>query len=123
MPFPTLGSAEEITRLRFCFSNLTAESNIEPYRPSVEPWRYLVREPSLERKIETALDEASFGPEWFAGLFSDFHTALAAGTPAPLDLADARVSIELATAIYHSAATGTDVALPLTKYHPLYQGW
>ena len=37
----TLGSAEEISRLRFCFEGLTAESNHAPYRASSEPWRFI----------------------------------------------------------------------------------
>ena len=36
---------------------------------------------------------------------------------------DARRSIELAAAIYHSVATGADAALPLGEDHPAYRGW
>ncbi len=29
----------DMSRLRFCFSNLTAESALSPYNPGTEPWR------------------------------------------------------------------------------------
>src|SRR3569623_2792437 len=33
----TLGSAGEISRLRFCFEHLTAESSTAPYKPGADP--------------------------------------------------------------------------------------
>jgi len=41
----------------------------------------------------------------------------------PVTLADARRSIELVTALYHSAATGAAVSLPIESDHPSYGGW
>jgi hypothetical protein len=41
----------------------------------------------------------------------------------PVTLGEARQSLELATALYHSAETGTDVHLPLGPEHPKYHGW
>ena len=38
-------------------------------------------------------------------------------------LADARASLELITAIYHSARTRSPVELPLDAGHRLYGGW
>jgi predicted dehydrogenase len=119
----TLGSAEEISRLRFCFEGLTAESNHAPYRASSEPWRFIPRNPEHAGRIDAAL--ADFGPqeEGFARQFALFHEALETGGPLPVTLEDARRSIELATALYHSAATGANVELPLGPDHPTYSGW
>jgi len=41
----------------------------------------------------------------------------------PVTLADARTSLELLTALYHSAASGTQVELPIGADHPAYRGW
>jgi len=38
-------------------------------------------------------------------------------------VAEARQSLELVTAIYHSACTGIRVELPITQGHPAYQSW
>jgi integrase len=46
---------------------------------------------------------------------------LTARRPSPL--ADARRSLEFATALYHSAASGTAVTLPIATDHPSYNGW
>ena len=40
-----------------------------------------------------------------------------------MTLADARRSLELVTAAYHSQRTGQPVKLPLTADHPLYESW
>lgn len=41
----------------------------------------------------------------------------------PVTTADARVSLELLTALYDSARRGTDVPLPLAPDHVGYRGW
>ena len=41
----------------------------------------------------------------------------------PVTLADARASLELLTAIYHSAQTGEPVELPIGPDHPRFEGW
>ena len=41
----------------------------------------------------------------------------------PVTLADARRSLELATALYSSAATGAAVTMPIQSDHPSYYGW
>ena len=45
------------------------------------------------------------------------------GFDLPVTLAEARASIELITAVYHSARTGRAVALPIGENHPAYAGW
>jgi hypothetical protein len=52
-----------------------------------------------------------------------YYRALATGGPLPVTLADARQSLELVTALYHSAATETVVGLPIGRGHPKYGGW
>ena len=41
----------------------------------------------------------------------------------PCWIADARLSIELITAMYYSAETGQSVALPIGADHPRYTSW
>ena len=45
------------------------------------------------------------------------------GGALPVTIADARASLELLTAAYHSARSGTAVRLPIGRDHPLYGGW
>jgi predicted dehydrogenase len=56
-------------------------------------------------------------------LIAAYHAALAANGALPVTLADARRSLELVTALYHSAANGTVVTLPIAADHPSYNGW
>jgi len=119
----TLGSPDEISRHRFCFRNLVAESCLLPYSNSSDPWKFTGDSPEIQKEIDDAL--AKFVPqhENFAGQFSRFCTALAAGTELPVTLADARTSLELVTAIYTSSEEGALVALPLTSTHSRYKSW
>jgi len=119
----TLGSAEQISRLRFVFRDLTAESNLDPYRPSRAPWRFIGDSEGAQQRIDAAL--AAFVPshEFFEGQFSRLHAALTTGGALPVTLADARTSLELITAIYQSARTGEAQAMPIGEGHPLYAGW
>ena len=119
----TMGSAVEISRLRFCFEHATIESNYAPYKPHLEPWQIMAMDGAAQSAIEAAL--ADFQPqlEHFQGQFSRLHAALAGQGPSPVTTADSRVSLELATAAYHSARTDTLVKLPIGADHPLYRGW
>ncbi|MCS6779844.1 MAG: Gfo/Idh/MocA family oxidoreductase [Geminicoccaceae bacterium] len=119
----TLGSAEEITRLRFCFAHLTVESALSPYRPSGEPWRFVPRDAETAAEVKTLLEDFRPGPEGFHGLFTELALSLEEGEEPPVTLADARRSIELATALYYAAATHEMVELPLRTSHPAYSGW
>ena len=64
-----------------------------------------------------------FVPSRFEGLLGAYHAALASGGALPVTLADARRSLELATALYYSAATGTLVSMPIGADHPYHRGW
>lgn len=119
----TLGSRPEISRLRFCFENLTAESSLAPYQPSFDPWTFTGASPEIEAEIEVALVDFEPGPELYAGQFASFHAALENDGDLPVTLADARASLELLTAIYHSSQTGEPVALPIGADHPKFDGW
>jgi len=119
----TLGSSVEITRHRFCFSQLTAESNTRPYSNSSEPWSFTGDTPELDERIQQALKQVSLLPEGFEGQFYRFAEALQTGGELPVTLADARHALEIITAMYYSAQSGEPVNLPLGQEHPNYRGW
>jgi predicted dehydrogenase len=119
----TLGSPVEITRHRFCFSGLVAESNTRPYSNGGEPWTFSGDTPELQERIDAALARFVPLPEGFAGQLYRFYEALQNGGELPVTPADARAAIELVTALYHSARIGQPVTLPLGSDHPLYEGW
>ncbi|MBI1878335.1 MAG: Gfo/Idh/MocA family oxidoreductase [Chloroflexi bacterium] len=119
----TTGSAAEISRHRFCFSGLSAESNTDSYTSTQDPWTFSGDSPELQAKIEETLAHFKPLPERFTGQFYRYHQALSQNTELPVTLADARAALELITAIYYSAETGQAVELPLGKDHPKYGGW
>jgi predicted dehydrogenase len=119
----TLGSAAEISRHRFTFQNLSAESNTRPYTNSGDPWEFTGDTPELAAKIQDALAGFNPLPESFAGQFYRFAEALNAGETPPVTIADSRASLELITAMYHSAETGEPVTLPIGPEHPKYASW
>jgi predicted dehydrogenase len=119
----TTGSAVEITRHRFCFSDLTAESNTQPYHNTHDPWTFSGDSPEIQAKIEETLIHFNPLPERFSGQFYRYYQALYTYTELPVTLADARAALELITAIYHSAETGQVVELPISPDHPKYAGW
>jgi predicted dehydrogenase len=119
----TLGSAAEITRHRFCFSGLVAESNTRPYTNSGDPWTFVGDTPEITEQIEETLADFRELPEHYAGQFYRFYNALRCGGEMPVTLADARVSLELITAMYYSAETSASVTLPIDADHPRYASW
>ncbi len=119
----TTGSAQEISRLRFCFSRLTAESNLRPYTHTGDEWAFTPDTPEAAGEITEALATFTPRPEGLLGQFERFHEALHSGGPLPVTLADARASLELITALYASARRGQAVDLPIGADHPLYAGW
>jgi predicted dehydrogenase len=119
----TLGSQKEISRLRLCFEHVTFESSHAPYSPGDDPWEMAPASPEVAGRIADALVGHDFVPSGFAGLMGAYHQALAAGGALPVTLSDARASIEFATALYHSAASGSVVTLPIAADHPKYEGW
>ena len=73
--------------------------------------------------LAAALSTFKLQPESFAGQLSRIHAAITSGAALPVNVADARASLELITAIYHSAETGTAVNLPIPSTHPKYANW
>jgi len=120
----TLGAADEVSKFRFCFANLTAESpGVPPYRPAEGDWRFMARGRLTEVEIDAALQSFVPRQESFAGMLEALHPALHGAAAWPLTLKDAVQSLELNSAIYYSAATNTAVELPLPQDHPVRDGW
>jgi predicted dehydrogenase len=119
----TLGSAREISRLRLCFEHVTFQSSLLPYAPANDPWQILPTSATAAAAIEGALANWQFVESRFRGLMAAFHDALEAGTELPVTLSDARHSLEIVTALYHSAEIGLPVSLPIGIDHPKYVSW
>ncbi len=119
----TTGSAEQISRLRFSFEALSAESNADPYDYPREPWRIKGDTRESEELIEDTLRDFRALPEGFTGQFLLFHQALENGTRLPVTLADARASLETITAIYRSVRTAQPADIPVSRRFPEYRGW
>ncbi len=120
----TLGAAENLSRLRFMFSDLTVESQSpDAYRPGKDPWVFTGKTPEIEAGIAAALEDFVPALESFEGQFALIHDTLTQGAETPVSLHDARQSLELITAIYYSAESGTAVSLPIPHDHPKYRSW
>lgn len=119
----TLGSAVEISRHRFCFRDLAAESNQQPYASSADPWTFTPNSPAAAERLAALLNNFAPLPEGYAGQFYRFYHALRNGAELPVTLADARQAIEALTAMYYSIHTGQPVRLPIGRGHPFYAGW
>jgi len=119
----TLGSPEEISRHRFSFERLSAESGTAPYENHREPWTFVGDSEADQAAIDEALATFDPQPELYKGQFARLADAVRRGDAPPVTLADARASLELLTALYWSAAERVDVALPLAPDHPFHGGW
>ena len=119
----TVGSARELSRHRFCFANLVAESNVRPYTNSSDPWKFIGDTPEIAEQIQEALAVFKPGLESFEGQFEQYYQAMSGWVDLPVNLEDARRSVEVVTAAYHSVSTGQDVHLPISNDHPAYAGW
>ncbi len=121
----TLGSIGEISRHRFCFRGLTAESNDAAYTSSSDPWTFTAADPGAQAAVDAVLAavDARGEPESYQRQFELFHAAITSGAALPVTLDDARRSLELVTAMYASSAAGRQVELPLPPDHPFRAGW
>jgi len=119
----TLGSFEEISRLRLCFENVTFESSRAPYAPGNDPWIVTPASEEVRARIDAALVDWKPVAPRFEGLFAAYHQALVEGGALPVTLADSRRSLELLTALYESAQSGRPVDLPIGSDHPRYADW
>ncbi|CAN5825157.1 Gfo/Idh/MocA family oxidoreductase [soil metagenome] len=119
----TLGSPAETTRHRFSFEHLSAESNAAAYENHRDPWNFTGDSPDVDERIAATLDRFDPRPELYKGQFLRFHEAITTGHELPVTLADARAVLEVVTAAYMSAATGSDVDVAVGPDHPAYHGW
>jgi predicted dehydrogenase len=119
----TTGSALEISRHRFCFQNLAAESNTLPYNNTSDEWTFSGDTPEMEEAVQAALQQFEPLPEGMEGQFYRYYLALKNGTELPVTLQDARNSLEFVTAIYAASRTREEVQLPLPQDHPMYTSW
>ncbi|HVY52330.1 MAG TPA: Gfo/Idh/MocA family oxidoreductase [Devosia sp.] len=119
----TLGSADEITRIRLAFENLTIESDHSPYNPGAAPWKVLPRNEATREAIAALLSGWRDVPPRFTTQMARFHEALTKGTPLPVTTADSRRALEIVTAFYYSSRTHQEVAFPIGRDHPNYASW
>lgn len=119
----TLGSQEEISRLRLAFENVTFESNHSAYSPGDGPWRIIPANEEIGKKIDALLRGMAPVGRRFNGQMEAFYHALEKNELPPVRTSDARNSLELIAAIYHSGDTNCDVRLPIGSDHPKYKSW
>ncbi|MBE7733349.1 Gfo/Idh/MocA family protein [Devosia faecipullorum] len=119
----TLGSVDEITRIRLQFENVTIESDHAPYNPGQEPWKILPRNDEVKARIDALLANWQHVPSRFQTQMARFHDAISGKGPLPVTSRDSRRALELVTAFYHSSSTHQEVVLPLGPDHPLYESW
>jgi predicted dehydrogenase len=119
----TLGSADEITRIRLAFENVTIESDHEAYNPGKAIWKVLPRNDETQRKIEALLADWQDVPSRFATQMRLFWDALEGVGPLPVTTKDSRRALEIVTAFYHSSETHEEVQFPVTATHPKYASW
>jgi predicted dehydrogenase len=119
----TLGSADEISRLRLAFENVTFESDHTAYQPGSALWKILPRNEATKAAIDELLkDWQHVGPR-FETQMKLFHDALEGTAPLPVTSADSRRALEIVTAFYHSSETHSEVSWPITDEHPKYRSW
>jgi predicted dehydrogenase len=119
----TLGSTEEISRLRLAYEHVSFESDYAPYQPGTKPWRIIPASPEADARIKALLADWTDVPPRYTTQMALFHDALTKGGPLPVTSEDARRSLELVTAFYHSSETHTEVELPIGPGHPKYLSW
>jgi predicted dehydrogenase len=119
----SLGSPQPSSRLRIVAENVAITSGDAPAITASVPFHFATRDGSDRAWLDTLLAQAPQGPEGFAEQFARFADTLDHGAPLPVTMAEARHSLELATAIYHSSRTGQRVTLPLGRDHPAHHGW
>jgi predicted dehydrogenase len=119
----SLGSADEITRLRLVFDNLTIESDHAPYNPGAAPWKVLPRNEGTKSAIADLLKDWQDVPPRFTTQMARFHDALLGRGPLPVTTEDSRRALEIVTAFYYSSLTHQEVVFPIGTDHPKYQSW
>ena len=122
----TLGAANDISRIRFCFDGLTVESGAspeKPYNPADDEWKFLARDPVTQNQIDEVLSKVKKPKSWYAGMFEEIANNLDGITSDEVTLLDARKSLEFVTAVYDSSRQNKNISLPIDKDNPLYNSW
>lgn len=119
----TLGSVDEITRIRIAFENVTFESDHAAYNPGAALWKILPANDATKEKIDHLLKDWKDVPSRFQTQMARFHDYLMGRGPLPVSSADSRRALEIVTAFYHSSETRTEVSLPIGPDHPKYRSW
>jgi predicted dehydrogenase len=119
----TLGSADEISRIRLAFENVTLESDHSPYNPGGAPWKILPRNDATAAAIAALLENWADVPPRFTTQMARFYGAVMHGGPLPVTTADSRRSLEIVTAFYASSRTHAEVSFPIGRDHPNYRSW
>ena len=119
----TLGSQEQISRLRLHFENVTFESSHEPYAPGKDPWKIIAANDDVQEKIDRVVGDWQPVAPRFTTQMEHFHDFLSGRGPLPVTTRDARRALELVTAIYQSSDSGAEVALPVGPDSPKYADW
>jgi predicted dehydrogenase len=119
----TLGSQQEISRLRLHFENVTFESNHEAYSPGKDPWTILAANDRVQREIDAVIGDWQPVAPRFTTQMAHFHAHLEGRGPLPVSTQDARRALELVTAIYQSSDSGQDIPLPIGADSPKYADW
>ena len=119
----TLGSADEISRIRLAFENVTIESDHEAYNPGKAIWKILPRNDATKAAIDALLADWVDVPSRFETQMRLFHDALEGKAPLPVTSRDSRRALEIVTAFYHSSETREEVSFPVTPTHPKYGSW
>lgn len=119
----TLGSADEISRIRLAFENVTIESDHEAYNPGKALWKILPRNEETRARIDALLTGWQDVPSRFETQMRLFWEALEGCGPMPVTSADSRRALEIVTAFYHSSETHEEVQFPVGAEHPKYRSW
>lgn len=119
----TVGSAVEVSRHRFTFEHLSAESGTAPYTNGEEPWAITTADPDRQEAVDALVDRFADRGEDYVGQFERYAEARATGGPLPVTLTDVRTVLEVVTAMYVSSRTDREVPLPLAADDPALGGW
>lgn len=121
----TLGAAGNSSRLRFVFDDMTIESDGSEafaYTPGEANWTFKARLVTRQQDVDELVSSTEYGPEGFEGFCAAIADALDGKSGSAVTLNDGVAAIELATAIYQSDRTGSQVSLPLDRKLSICEG-
>ncbi len=101
---------------------LTIESSTDAHDPARGPWRFDFRDAASEARAEEVWRDLAPTPGQYTGQFQAFVDALPEAE-LPVTLDDAQATLELVTAWYRSASTGSTETLPLADDAPWRGSW